>query len=194
MDQPLVNALQSEKEHFTKLHNALKRRTEIDKNDTVNAVEIEKEIQHLLETVPPQLQQVWDNLNIRTKHRLQRGGDDYNKNNFDWMASILIKDRINVNHMDTGEPLKAVADLKIEDFVPTEVEKDYVFQSLVHYYSHRIVERYPLAFKSIKSSIKPNKSHQFQPEMDAKSEEFTGDLFTKSESNTEDLIGMMSEI
>ena len=110
------------------------------------------------------------------------------------MASILIKDRINVNHMDTGEPLKAVADLKIEDFVPTEVEKDYVFQSLVYYYSHRIVERYPLAFKSIKSSIKPNKSHQFQPEMDAKSEEFTGDLYTKSESNTEDLIGMMSEI
>ena len=64
-DQPLVSALQSEKEHFTKLHNALKRRTEIDKNDTASAVEIEKEIKHLLETVPPQLQQVWDNLNLR---------------------------------------------------------------------------------------------------------------------------------
>ena len=57
--------------------------------------------------------------------------------------------RFDVNDMDTGKPLKDTADLKIEDFVPTAAEKDYIFQSLVFYHSHRLVERYPLAFKSI---------------------------------------------
>ena len=110
------------------------------------------------------------------------------------MASLLIKDRIDAYDMDTGKPLKDTADLRIEDFVPTAAEKDYIFQSLVFYYSHRLVDRYPLAFKSIKSSIKPNKAHQYQAEMDSKSEEYTGDLYTKSESNTEDLISMMTDI
>ena len=96
--------------------------------------------------------------------------------------------------MDGGAPLKAPHELMIEDFVPSDTEKDYVFRSLVHYYAHRLVERYPLAFKSIKSSIKPNKPHQFETEMDEKSQEFTGNLYTKSESNTEDLIDIMADI
>ena len=96
--------------------------------------------------------------------------------------------------MDGGAPLKAPHELMIEDFVPSDTEKDYIFQSLVYYYAHRLVERYPLAFKAIKSSIKPNKSHQFEAEMAEKSQEFTGNLYTKSESNTEDLIGMMADI
>ena len=96
--------------------------------------------------------------------------------------------------MDGGAPLKAPHELMIEDFVPSDTEKDYVFRSLVHYYAHRLVERYPLAFKSIKSSIKPNKPHQFETEMDEKSQEFTGNLYTKSESSTENLIGMMAYI
>ena len=107
------------------------------------------------------------------------------------MASLLIKDRINTNHMDCGEPAKDVNELRIEDFIPTDAEKNYVFQSLVCYFSSRLVERYPDSFKSIKSVIKPNKPHQFQNEMDSKSEEYTGELFTKSESRTEDLIDMM---
>ena len=96
--------------------------------------------------------------------------------------------------MDGGAPLKAPHKLMIEDFVPSDTEKDYVFRSLVHYYAHRLVERYPLAFNSIKSSIKPNKPHQFETEMDEKSQEFTGNLYTKSESSTENLIGMMAYI
>ena len=44
------------------------------------------------------------------------------------MASLLIKDRIDANDMDTGKPLKDTADLRIEDFVPTAAEKDYIFQ------------------------------------------------------------------
>ena len=102
------------------------------------------------------------------------------------MASLLIKDRIYVNHMDGGASLKAPHEFMIEDFVPSDTEKDY--------YAHRLVERYPLAFKSIKSSIKPNKPHQFETEMDEKSQEFTGNLYTKSESNTEDLIDIMADI
>ena len=131
---------------------------------------------------------------LRTKHKFKRERDEFAKDNFDWMASILIKDRVNVNHMDSGKPLKDPVDLKIEDFVPTDLEKQYIFQSLIFYFSHRLVERLPTLFKSIKSSIKPYKPHQFQTEMESKSEEFTGDLYTKSEGNTQDLIEMMSEI
>ena len=45
------------------------------------------------------------------------------------MASLLIKDRINTNHMDCGELAKDVDELRIEDFIPTDAEKNYVFQS-----------------------------------------------------------------
>ena len=48
-----------------------------------------------------------------------------------------------------------------------------------------------IVFKSIKSVIKPNKSHQFKDSMDSKSVEYTEELLTKSESRTEDLIDMM---
>jgi hypothetical protein len=37
-----------------------------------------------------------------------------------------------------------------------------------------LVDRFPLIFKSIKSCVKPNKPHQFQDEMNSKSEEFAG--------------------
>ena len=195
-DQPLAAALQSEKEHFRNLHEAIKKKSELIL-ESASEAEIDlvgEEIDQLWDTTPPQVQKVWDNLNLRTKHRFERESDEYSKNNFDWMASMWIKDRIDVNHMDSGKPVKDAADLKIEDFVPTEMEKDYVFQSLVCYFSNRLVHRYPEVFKSLKSSMKPNKPHQFQSEMDSKSEEYTGELFTKSESKTEDLIEMMTVV
>ena len=52
--------------------------------------------------------------------------DEYSTNNLDWMASLWIKDRVNVNHMDCGEPAKDAKDLKIEDFVPNEVERKFL--------------------------------------------------------------------
>ena len=59
------------------------------------------------------------------------------KTTFDWMASMFIKERININHMKAIEPVKHE---KIEDFVPSETKKDYVFfQSLVCYFSSRLV-------------------------------------------------------
>ena len=51
--------------------------------------------------------------------------------------------------MDSGESVKDASDLKIEDFVPTEEEKAYAFQSFVCYISFRLVTRFPKAFKSI---------------------------------------------
>ena len=139
---------------------------------------------------------VWDNMNINTKHRVERTGDRVSDSRLDWVGSLWVQDRVSVNHMDNrqGTSLKKPEDLNIEDMVPTEKELDYVFQSMVHYFSYRLLQRHPNLFKTIATAIKENQPHQFQNEMDGKSKEFTGKLFTKSESNMEDLISMMSEV
>ena len=191
--KPLEDLLHEEKEHFEKLNNAMIRKKELLIDGPGNTNLIDEEIEKLLDTIPPQVQLVWDNINLRTKHRFERGGDKYDSHNYDWMASLFIKDRINANHMDGGAPVKLPDDLKIEDFVPSQTEKDYIFQSLVHYFSSRVTERYPNMFKSVKPHIKSWKPHQFQEEMNRMSQELTGDLYTKSESNTDDLIDMMAE-
>ena len=145
---------------------------------------------------PPQVQMVWDNINLRTKHRYERKHDDYSKNNFDWMASLWIKDRIDVSHMqsENGCTLKDVEQIKIEDFVPSKAELDYVFGSMVAHYSSQLIKRHPNIFKSLNSSITQVKPHQFSHAMSQRSTEYTGDLFTKSESRMEDLISMMNEV
>ena len=149
----------------------------------------------LLDSLPPQVQMVWDNLNLRTGHRFERVGDNYHDSNLDWMASMWIEDRIDASHMaHEGLALKSVESLSIKDMLPSKEEKDYIFNSLTYYFSDRLVNRHPQMFKSIAKCIKPNKPHQFQQAMDRKSQEFTGELFTKSESRTEDLITMMSNV
>ena len=154
------------------------------------------DLENLLKKRPPQVQIVWDNLNVSLKHRYERKGDDYAQTHMDWMASLWIKDRIDVSHLEDKEGLSVlnVADLKISDMLPTEPEKGYIFKSLVAYYSSRLVNRHPNVFKSINQCIKPNQPHQFQDEMNRESSEYTGELFTKSESKTEDLLSMMSKV
>ena len=111
------------------------------------------------------------------------------------MDSLWIQDRINANHMEhDGKPLKNIQNVTIADMTPSAKEKDYVFQSLIAHYAYRLKERHPLLFKSMANSLKPNKPHQFQAEMDKRSKEFSGPLFTKSESRTEDIISMMEDI
>ena len=196
-DTKLRENLKIEKEHFEQ-----QRETEIKIEEllladaSLEAVEGAKhELEHLKDSIPPQLQLVWDNLNLRTHHRFQRGGDSYEDSNLDWMASLWIKDRIDASHMQhDGMALKDIDSLSIKDMLPSTKEKDYVFRALVFFYSYRLVQRHPEIFKSIANCIKPCKAHQFQQAMDSKSEEFTGNLFTKSESSTEDLISMMSEL
>ena len=199
-DSKLRNELEKEMEHFNnqreterKIEKLFEEEADI---ETIEAAKDELEV--LKDLTPPQLQAVWDNLNLRTKHRYERMEDKntYADTNLDWMASLWVKDRISANHMDhrPGVSLKDVSNLSIKDMVPSEDEKDYILMSLVHYFAYRLVQRHPNLFKTISTSIKQNRPHQFQAAMDQKSEEFTGNLFTKSESSTEDLITMMSEI
>ena len=129
------------------------------------------------------------------KPRYKKCDDSSSDQNLDWMASVWIQDRINANHMDhSGTPLKDIKDLTIEDMVPTDKEKDYVFRCLISHFSYCLVQRYPLLFRSLNNCIKPNRPHQYQQAMDAKSKEFTGNLFTKSETNMDDLISMLENI
>ena len=81
-DQPLQAALDSEREHFKKLHDALEKKADLLRDATsaeVEISEVDKEVTQLLDSSPLQVQQVWDNLNIRSKHRYERKGDDYSK-------------------------------------------------------------------------------------------------------------------
>ena len=197
-DTQLKDSLKKEQDHFHKLKEAESKHEKLLQDGaTDEAVEAAKDnLEVLLDIFSPQLQLVWDNLNLRTKHRHQRVNDDYADSNFDWMASLWIQDRIDSHHMDhrEGVALKEVENLSIKDMIPSDEEKDYVFIALIHYFSSRLVHRHPNLFKSIAKSIKPNRPHQFQQAMNAKSEESTGQLFTKSESCTEDLIDMMAEV
>ena len=193
----LKKQLDKEREHFEKIKVAENIIDNLCHEDAdLREVKVaQEELERLLDECPPQLQLVWDNLNLRTKHRYEREGDQFSANNLDWMSSLWIQNRINSNHMDhSGAPLKDVENLSLKDMIPNAKEIDYVFMSLVHLFSHRLVERHPLLFKAISRCIRPNRPHQFQKEMDKKSKEFTGELFTKSESKTEDLISMMSKV
>ena len=197
-DTNLKDSLEEERAHFEKLK-AIELKIEmlLQEGAAVTAVEAaHREFADLLDSCPPQFNLVWDNLNLRTKRRFRRAGDDYSTFNLDWMASLWIKDRIDANHMDhrEGIALKDVENLSIKDMVPSDEEKSYIFRSLISYYSHRLVQRHPQLFKSVNRSIRPNRPHQFQKAMDGKSEESTGNMFTQSESCTEELIQMMSEV
>ena len=104
----------------------------------------------------PQVQPVWDNLNLRSKHRFERMTDNYADSNYDWMASLWIQERVNASHMrhEPGKALKQAEELNIQDFVPSLPELNYVFTSLVHYQAKRLITRHPEMFKSSNSCIK----------------------------------------
>jgi hypothetical protein len=197
-DTKLKMALKTEANHFKEQKQAEAKieKLLLDGADDKTVGAAKSDLEDLLDTAPPQLQMVWDNLNLRTKHRFERAGDAYSDSNLDWMASMWIRDRIDANHMEhrEGVALKGAENLSIKDLIPSEKEKDYIFIALIDYFSYRLVQRHPLLFKSISGCIKQSRPHQFQKAMDSRSEEFTANLFTQSESRTEDLITMMSEV
>ena len=177
----LSEYLRKEKEHFQKIRVAEKKLAEcLNKIQDQNEIEAaSKELDDLLDSSPPQFQMVWDNLNLSTKHRFERSEDRHDTTSrVDWMASMWIRDRINVNHMDNrrGVTAKDVESLSINDMIPSMKEKDYIFINLVHYFTSRLVKRHPMIFKSIANCVRPNKPHQFQTAMNQKSEEITGNL------------------
>ena len=193
----LMESLKAERSHFDEQREVEAKIEELlQQSATTEAVEVARDdLEVLLDTTPPQVQLVWDNLNLRSDHRFHRVGDAYSDSNLDWMASMWIKDRISANHMEhSGVALKDPENLNIKDFVTSEKERDYIFIALVHFFSSRLVVRHPILYKSIAKYIKEARSHQFQEAMDKKSEEFTGQLFTLSESSTEDLIKMMADV
>ena len=104
----------------------------------------------------PQIQPVWDNLNLRSKHRFERMTDNYADSNYDWMASLWIQERVNASHMkhEPGKALKQAEDLNIQDFVPSLPELNYIFTSLVHYHAKRLITRHPEMYKSSNSCTK----------------------------------------
>ena len=196
-DSDLKKSFVEEKDFFEKIRTAEQRIEQLcHEGSSLFAIEAAKDdLELLLDSSPAQTQLVWDNLNIRTKHRHERKGDQYSSSNLDWMSSLWIQDRINSNHMDhRGVPVKDVDCLSIKDMVPSDKEKDYIFMALIKYLSYRLVSRHPHLFKSVNKCIKPNRAHQFQHEMDRASKESTGELFEKSESRTEDLIAMLTKV
>ena len=131
--------LQEEQNHFHDIQAASKN-LYINKNSE-HEDELKAKLDHILDTSPPQIQMVWDNVNLKTKHRVERSGDAYADSNLDWVASLWIQDRINSNHMSNkqGTSCKNINELSILDLVPSEKEKDYIFQCLIPYYAHRQV-------------------------------------------------------
>ena len=95
------------------------------------------------------------------------------------MTSIHMEERISANHMEhSGKAFKSPDELKLEDFIPGKDEMELLFCSLIPMYSHVLLERYPLLYKSLKGAIKDHVAHQFQSEMD-KSRQSTLDKFMK---------------
>ena len=110
------------------------------------------------------------------------------------MTSIHMEERISANHMEhSGKAFKSPDELKLEDFIPGKDEMELLFCSLIPMYSHVLLERYPLLYKSLKGAIKDHVAHQFQSEMEKKSTEYTGQIYEKSENKSEDLISMIEE-
>ena len=133
-DIQLKKTLKAEKDHFEKQKtaeiNLEKLCDDLGSEDDIAAAK--DYLENLLDTTPPQVQKVWDNLNLRTNHRYHRAADDYSSSNLDWMASLWIQDRIDSNHMENrqGVAVKDVRNLNIKDMVPSEKEKSYIFRAI----------------------------------------------------------------
>ena len=183
----LLEKLQSEKKYFTKVKAA---RSESGANDLSADNHEDLDVGER----PKCLTTVWDNMNWRSGRRYERLGDKYSDKNYDFMTSLHISERIKVPHLDSrSDSVKNPEDLCLADFCLSDDENEMLFSSLIPMYSHMLLDRYPVLFKSLKGVIVDYVPHQFQESMNQKSEEFTGDIYEKSESKTEELIQMISE-
>ena len=74
-NKPLEMTMQAEREHFKNIHEALQAKSEMIEDESSTAEEInqiDKKISELIGSVPPQVQKVWDNINLHIKHRFKR--------------------------------------------------------------------------------------------------------------------------
>ena len=189
----LMQKLDSEKKFHVNLKNAKEKVADLSEEGTIDELQAaETELKEIQSQHPKFLTTVWDNLNLRGERRHDRTGDLWSDFNHDFMTSLHITERIDATHMDnSGKAFKKPQDLSIEDFVPGDNELELIFNSLIAMYSHSLVNRHPVVFKSLRKAIKDYSPHQFHEEMQKKSEEFTGDIYEKSECKTEELISMI---
>ena len=115
-DKPLNDALKKEKDHFQLVKEAeIDLKESICDNSSEDTICLKKsKLEALLDETPPQLQLVWDNMNLLSKHRFERMDDKPTDLRVDWMASLWIKDRIDANHMQhrDEESLMDICDLR----------------------------------------------------------------------------------
>ena len=153
----LQDALEQESARFQELRIAENEAAQLRSGATSSQLEVAvAAVQLLRSELPNQVQLVWDNINLRMKHKFERQKDQSHDSIYDWMASLWIKERISANHMEhtPGLALKKPSELNIQDFVPSEGEENYLFTGLVHYYASRLTERHPHLFKALNSSVK----------------------------------------
>ena len=193
----LIDSLKKEKDHFEMISKARDFLDTVIKFDPDNEVArniAERELEELVDTVPPQIHGTFDNLNLTKRSRYQR--DEHSSSTYDYVASILVKDRVNSNHMlhNEGQALKSAEELHINDFIPLSKEKDYIYRAMVHKFTHDLLKRHPKLFASISSGIKEYCEHQFFEQMTKKSEKFSGNLYMLSESKTEELLLILEDM
>ena len=196
-DSELVESLKKEKQHYEKLSQAKAFLEDVLVYDPTNEralVAAKAEVEELTDTMPPQLHITFDNLNLSKKPRYERA--DSSSSSLNYVASMIMKDRINSNHMSHNEGIavKDVDELHVNDFIPSVKELDYVLVAMIHNFSSKLIRRHPKMFSSIASKIKEYNPHQFFDEMQTKSEEYTGKLYMLSESETEELLIILEDM
>ena len=132
-DAPRKEALKLEKDHFLKIRQAeIDLTTSLHEAASDESIEVKRmDLKQLIKDTPPQLQLVWDNMNMVSKHRFERGGDVSSGFKLDWMGSLWIKDKISSNHMihKEGEALMDIENLR-KGFIST----------LIHYLAISIIQ------------------------------------------------------
>ena len=192
--EPLREKLEEELTFQNELERIVEDIKNLPQDSTEENSSLQLELKKVMSKAPKMLGTAWDNINISGAHRHERMTDKHGDLHYDYMTSMHFNERIDANHLDHfGKGFKTPEQLTLEDFVPNKDELELVFCSLVAMYSHDLLERHPLLFKSLKSSIKDHLPHQFQSQMNTKTEEFTGKIFQKSENKTEDLVSMIED-
>ena len=198
----LLDRLKEESDYFKELKQAtIKFETlsvhddsEKELNEKSELVTAKESLDEVKCKYPKLLSTVWDNLNVRSSSRYERVGDQWSDLNYDFMTSLHMLDRINVNHLDdTSKFVKKPDELNIDDFCPSKMELEFLLCSLVPMFSYALTQRFPKLFASLKDAIKDHVPHQFQAEMNTMSQEFTGEIYEKSECKTDELIDMIME-
>ena len=190
----LRTQLEEESNYFNELKQAEIRLETLSLSDNSEFLRAQESLDEIKNKYPKLLSTVWDNLNVRASSRYERADDKWSDLNYDFMTSLHILDRIDANHLDdTNRYVKKPEELKIDDFCPSKSELEFLLCSMVPMFTHTLVKRFPILYASLKDAIVDHIPHQYQAEMNIKSQEFTGEIYEKSECKTDELIDMIVE-